>query len=97
MSEAATRYGFERWTTEWQDLISDPAIGLFDNLGPNSLHAEPTIAAAEAGKHVVCEKPLGRDADESYEIWQRVAGDRREAPVRVQLPLRSRPFASRAS
>src|SRR6266702_311936 len=34
---------------------------------------EPTLAAAEAGKHVVCEKPLGRDATESYEIWQRVA------------------------
>ena len=45
----------------------------FDNLGPNDLHAEPTIAAAEAGKHVVCEKPLGRDADESFEIWSRVA------------------------
>ena len=73
VSDAATRYGFERWTAEWQDLVADPAIGLFDNLGPNSLHAEPTIAAAEAGKHVVCEKPLGRDADESYEIWQRVA------------------------
>ena len=50
----------------------DPSIGLFDNGGPNSLHAEPTIAAAEAGKHVLCEKPLGRDADESYDIWQRV-------------------------
>ena len=37
------------------------------------VHAEPTIAAAQAGKHVLCEKPLGRDADESYEIWQRVA------------------------
>ena len=68
--------------------MADPAIGLFDNLGPNSLHAEPTIAAAEAGKHVVCEKPLGRDADESYEIWRACRGDGREAHVRVQLPLR---------
>ena len=59
--EAAERYGYERWTTDWHDLVSDPAIGLFDNGGPNSLHAEPTIAAAEAGKHVLCEKPLGRD------------------------------------
>jgi predicted dehydrogenase len=70
---AAQRYGYERWTTDWHDIVSDPAIGLFDNGGPNSLHAEPTIAAAEAGKHVLCEKPLGRTADESHEIWRRVA------------------------
>jgi len=70
---AAERYGYERWTTDWHDLVADPSIGLFDNGGPNSLHAEPTIAAAEAGKHVLCEKPLGRTADESYEIWRRVA------------------------
>jgi predicted dehydrogenase len=70
---AAERYGYERWTTDWHDLVSDPEIGLFDNGGPNSLHAEPTIAAAEAGKHVLCEKPLGRTAEESYEIWRRVA------------------------
>ena len=73
VSEAARRYGFERWTSDWRELVADPGIGLLDNLGPNDLHAEPTIAAAEAGKHVVCEKPLGRDADESYEIWRRVA------------------------
>src|SRR5207244_9609269 len=73
VGNAATRYGYERATTDWHDLVSDPAIGLFDNGGPNSLHAEPTIAAAEAGKHGLCEKPLGRTADESYEIWQRVA------------------------
>jgi predicted dehydrogenase len=70
---AAQRYGYERWTTDWRDIVSDPSIGLFDNSGPNSLHSEPTIAAAEAGKHVICEKPLGRDAAESYETWQRVA------------------------
>ena len=73
VAEAAERYGFERWTTDWQTLVSDPEVGLLDNLGPNALHAAPTIAAAEAGKHVVCEKPLGRDADESFEIWSRVA------------------------
>jgi predicted dehydrogenase len=73
VEEAAVRYGYERAVTDWRDLVSDPGIGLFDNGGPNSLHAEPTIAAAEAGKHVVCEKPLGRTADESFEIWSRVA------------------------
>ncbi len=73
VAAAAHRYGYERSTTDWHDLVSDPAIGLFDNGGPNSLHAEPTIAAAEAGKHVICEKPLGRTADESYDIWRRVA------------------------
>ena len=73
VGEAATRYGYEYATTDWRELVADERIGLFDNGGPNSLHAEATIAAAEAGKHVVCEKPLGRDADESYEIWRRVA------------------------
>jgi predicted dehydrogenase len=73
VAEAARRYGYERWTTDWRDIVSDPSIGLFDNGGPNSLHAEPTIAAAEAGKHVLCEKPLGRDAAESFDIWKRVA------------------------
>jgi predicted dehydrogenase len=73
VTAAAHRYGYERSTTDWRDLVSDPEIQLFDNGGPNSLHAEPTIAAAEAGKHVICEKPLGRTADESHEIWRRVA------------------------
>jgi predicted dehydrogenase len=73
VQEAATRYGYEYATDDWRRLVGDERIGLFDNGGPNALHAEPTIAAARAGKHVVCEKPLGRDADESYEIWQQVA------------------------
>jgi predicted dehydrogenase len=73
VAAAAQRYGFERWTTDWRDVVEDERIGLFDNAGPNSLHAQPTIAAAEAGKHVLCEKPLGRTAEESFEVWRRVA------------------------
>ena len=72
VGEAARRYGFERAETDWRAIVADERIALFDNSGPNDLHAEPTVAAAEAGKHVVCEKPLGRNADESHAIWQRV-------------------------
>jgi predicted dehydrogenase len=72
VSEAARRYGFADHVTDWKALVADDRVQLFDNAGPNNLHAEPTIAAAEAGKHVICEKPLGRDAAESYETWQRV-------------------------
>jgi predicted dehydrogenase len=70
---AANRYGFSESVTDWRKLIADPRIGVFDNSGPNNFHAEPTIAAAQAGKHVICEKPLGRDADEAYDTWQAVA------------------------
>lgn len=73
VADAAARYGYEYATQDWRELVADERIGLFDNGGPNSLHAEATIAAAEAGKHVICEKPLGRTADESFEIWRRVA------------------------
>jgi predicted dehydrogenase len=72
VAAAARRLGFERWETDWRALIEDDAVGLFDNSGPNAIHAAPTIAAAEAGKHVICEKPLGRTADEAFEIWRRV-------------------------
>ena len=73
VAEAAQRYGFEASVTDWHELVADDRVGLFDNSGPNNLHAEPTIAAARAGKHLLCEKPLGRDADESHSIWQAAA------------------------
>jgi predicted dehydrogenase len=63
--EAAVRYGYEGYYTDWRRLIEDPRIQLFDNGGPNNLHAEPCIAAAEAGKNILCEKPLARDAAEA--------------------------------
>lgn len=65
VQEAARRYGYEKAYTDWHDLIKDDDVQLFDNGGPNDAHAEPCIAAAQAGKHVFCEKPLARSAAEA--------------------------------
>ncbi len=65
VAEAARRYGYARSYTDWRDMLEDETVELFDNGGPNDAHAAPCIAAAEAGKHVLCEKPLGRTAEES--------------------------------
>ena len=63
--EAAQRYGYERWTGDWRAVIDDPDVEVVDIAVPNDAHAEIAIAAAEAGKHVLCEKPLARTADEA--------------------------------
>lgn len=65
VQEAARRYGYEHAYTDWREMLDNPDIDVFDNGGPNDAHAEPTIAAAKAGKHVFCEKPLGRTAEEA--------------------------------
>lgn len=65
VAEAQMRYGYERYCTDWHELIDDPEVQVFDNLAPNNLHAEPCIAAARNGKHVICEKPLARNAEEA--------------------------------
>jgi predicted dehydrogenase len=70
--EAAQRYGYEKYYTDWREMLKDPEVQLFDNGGPNDAHAEPSIAAALAGKHVFCEKPLGRTAAESKQMLDAV-------------------------
>ncbi len=65
VAEAARRYGYASHYTDWRDMLADDRVQLFDNGGPNDAHAEPCIVAAAAGKHVLCEKPLGRTAEES--------------------------------
>jgi len=63
--EAAIRFGFEKATGDWRSIIDDPTIDIVDIATPNHLHAEIAIAAAQAGKHIICEKPLARDASEA--------------------------------
>jgi predicted dehydrogenase len=72
VAEAARRFGYAKYYTDWRDLLADDEVQMFDNGGPNDAHAEPSIAAAQAGKHVLCEKPLGRTAEESKEMLDAV-------------------------
>jgi predicted dehydrogenase len=67
-AQAAARFGFEAAGDRWQALVDDPAVRLLDNCAPNFLHREPCLAALRAGKHVFCEKPLGRSAAEAREL-----------------------------
>lgn len=72
LKSMARRYGYERTYTDWRDLVADEDVQLLDNGGPNNLHAAPSIAAAEAGKHVFCEKPLARTAGEAHAMLEAV-------------------------
>jgi predicted dehydrogenase len=69
VDRALEAWGWQTGVTDWREQVEDDRIALFDNGGPNIVHAEPTIAAVRAGKHVVCEKPLGMDAEESHRMW----------------------------
>ena len=63
LAAAADRLGFASTATDWRDVVD--AVDVFYNLGPNHLHAAPSIAALEAGTHVLCEKPLATRLDEA--------------------------------
>ncbi|NIV33394.1 MAG: Gfo/Idh/MocA family oxidoreductase, partial [Anaerolineae bacterium] len=70
VAQAAGRFSYAGYYTDWRQMLSDDRIQLLDNNGPNDVHAEPCIAAAEAGIHVLCEKPMARTAEEAKGMWE---------------------------
>jgi predicted dehydrogenase len=62
--EFAREFGARRWYHDWRELLADNEIQAVYIATPVSLHAEQTIAAAEAGKHVLCEKPMALNVGE---------------------------------
>ncbi|MFP6884034.1 MAG: Gfo/Idh/MocA family oxidoreductase [Roseibacillus sp.] len=68
----AGQWGFESVETDWQALVARDDIDAIDICTPNDTHASIAIAAAEAGKMVLCEKPLARTAEESEPMVEAV-------------------------
>ena len=84
------RFGFEEASTDWRSVIERPDIDVVDIVTPNDSHAEIAIAAAKAGKHVICEKPLARtvaeakamlDAVQAAKVIHMVAFNYRRTPA----------------
>ena len=68
----AEQWGYESTETDWRKLVERKDIDLIDIASPNDTHLEIAIAAAKAGKMVMCEKPLGRSAAESIRMVEAV-------------------------
>ena len=70
--EARQRFGFAEASSDWMATISRDDIDVVDICTPNNVHAEIAIAAAKAGKHIICEKPLARTLEEARAMTKAV-------------------------
>ncbi|WP_019535931.1 Gfo/Idh/MocA family protein [Paenibacillus ginsengihumi] len=70
VSQAAEQFGWESWTTDWRELLKRDDIDLIDINAPSDAHKEIALAAAAAGKHLFCEKPLALTLADSREMLQ---------------------------
>ena len=63
-------FGFQSYTTDWKEVVTHPDVEVVNIAAPNHLHLEMARASAEAGKHIFCEKPVGRSPQETAQIEQ---------------------------
>jgi len=72
VEKARAQFGWNQANTDWRAVVSNPEIDVIDINTPNDSHAEIAIAAAKAGKHVLCEKPLALDVKQCRQMLQAV-------------------------
>ncbi|MDH4240661.1 MAG: Gfo/Idh/MocA family oxidoreductase, partial [Phycisphaerae bacterium] len=68
----AEKWGYNSYTTDWHKVVEDEKIDVVEICVPNNLHAEIAIAAAKAGKAIVCEKPLALNVQQAEEMVKAV-------------------------
>ncbi|PWH05736.1 dehydrogenase [Brachybacterium endophyticum] len=81
VAAAATRLGWQSHATDWREVLEREDVDIIDICTPGFLHAEIAIAALEAGKHVLCEKPIANDTAEA----ERMVEAARRAQERGQV------------
>lgn len=72
-ADAKDRFGFKNFCTDWRDVVNDPTIDLISVCTPNDSHAEIAIAALQAGKHVICEKPIANTLESAKAMAEAAA------------------------
>ena len=90
---AAAEIGCDFWTDDYRELLARPEIAVVDVCVPNHMHAEIVIAAAAAGKHIYCEKPLAMNVAEG----KRMVAAVEQAGVKSQLTFNFRFFPAVAA
>jgi len=73
---ARVQYGWQSASTDWRAVVADPDIDVVDIVSPGSSHVEIAIAALEAGKHVLCEKPLANTVEQAEAMTAAAAAAR---------------------
>ena len=69
LEAAAKEDGAQLITDDWRQVVENPDVNLVLVATPDALHYEPVMACAERGKHVFCDKPVGVNVREAYEMW----------------------------
>ena len=92
LQEMASHWSWEQTATDWREVVDRKDIQVVDIAAPNNLHAEIAIAAACAGKIVLCEKPLARNLEEARQMAEAA----RQVPTLVWFNYRRVPAVALA-
>jgi len=84
LADAQSELGFNRTATDWRDVVDE--VDVFYNLGPNNIHAEPSIAALEAGVPVLSEKPLAASLEDAERMAE--AAESADVPSAIAFNYR---------